>query len=65
MTASSRGRGTRAAGWFDDYIADQGDEKMRSLVLSEGVKGWALAGPDYVQQMDGYDESVWAQTSEQ
>jgi arsenical-resistance protein 2 len=38
---------------------------MRSLVLSEGVKGWATAGPDYVQQMEEYDESVWAKTGEQ
>jgi arsenical-resistance protein 2 len=38
---------------------------MRSLVLSEGVKGWALAGADFVQQMDEYDESVWTRTGEQ
>jgi len=32
---------------------------MRSLVLVEGVKGWAAAGEDYVQQMDEYDAKVW------
>merc|ERR1712000_312621 len=25
--SSSRGRGTRAAGWFSDYIADRGDDE--------------------------------------
>ncbi|KAH8688905.1 Rhodanese-like domain-containing protein [Phaeosphaeriaceae sp. PMI808] len=29
--SSSKGRGTRAAGWFADYIADQGDDQMKSL----------------------------------
>jgi arsenical-resistance protein 2 len=62
--ASSKGRGTRAAGWFSDYIADQGDEAMRSLVLVEGLKGWATAGPDYVQWMDEYDVNVWSKTGD-
>lgn len=32
---------------------------MQSLVLLEGIKGWATAGPDYTQQMDEYEEAVW------
>lgn len=57
--SSSRGRGNRAAGWFADYISDQGDGDMRSLVLVNGIKGWATAGPEYTEWMDEYDESVW------
>lgn len=34
---------------------------MRSLVLLEGVKGWATAGANFVQWMDEYDAAVWAQ----
>lgn len=60
--ASSRGRGNRAAGWFSDYIAIKGYSEMESLVLFEGVKGWAKAGADYIQWMDEYDEKAWSET---
>ncbi|KAF2243801.1 hypothetical protein BU26DRAFT_569699 [Trematosphaeria pertusa] len=60
--SSSRGRGNRAAGWFGDYIADQGDTEMQSLVLVEGITGWANAGAEYVEWMDGYDANVWSKT---
>ncbi|CRL19553.1 Rhodanese-like [Penicillium camemberti] len=56
---SSAGRGTRASGWFADYLEDQQDTEVKSLVLSGGIKGWAAAGPDYTSLMDGYDASVW------
>jgi len=61
-TGSSRGRGNRAAGWFADYIAERGDSQMQSLVLLEGIKGWATAGPEYVQWMDEYDQAVWQES---
>jgi arsenical-resistance protein 2 len=57
--ASSKGRGNRATGWFADCIANQGDDQMESLALAEGVKGWATAGPDYVQHMIEYNTSSW------
>ncbi|KAK4243080.1 Rhodanese-like domain-containing protein [Corynascus novoguineensis] len=57
--SSSRGRGTRAAGWFSHYLSGQGDNDMQSLVLVDGIKGWATAGPEYTEWMDEYDESVW------
>ncbi|KAK0743466.1 hypothetical protein B0T18DRAFT_329537, partial [Schizothecium vesticola] len=57
--SSSRGRGNRAAGWFVDHLSDRGDSDMQSLVLVDGIKGWATAGPEYTQWMDEYDESVW------
>lgn len=57
---SSRGRGTRAAGWFDDLIADKGDEKrMQSLILEGGIKAWATAGAEYQEFMVGFERGVW------
>ncbi|KAJ5486052.1 hypothetical protein N7530_000352 [Penicillium desertorum] len=56
---SSAGRGTRAAGWFADYLEDQQDTEIKSLVLSGGIKGWAAAGPEYTSLMTEYDASVW------
>ncbi|KAJ6017546.1 Rhodanese-like domain-containing protein [Penicillium sp. IBT 35674x] len=56
---SSRGRGPRAAGWFADYLQEQKDWDIKSLVLEGGIKGWAAAGDDYTQLMDGYDKSKW------
>jgi len=57
--ASSRGRGTRAAGWFADYIADRECTDMQSLVLFEGIKGWAKAGEEFVEWMDEYNKETW------
>ncbi|KAH8700205.1 Rhodanese-like domain-containing protein [Talaromyces proteolyticus] len=56
---SSRGRGVRAAGWFADYLEEQQDTTLQSLVLEGGVKGWVAAGPEYTELMSEYDESVW------
>ncbi|KAI5862480.1 Rhodanese-like domain-containing protein [Durotheca rogersii] len=58
---SSRGRGTRAAAWFRDYLEAQGETAIASVILSEGIKGWAAAGPEFVAWMDGYDASVWGE----
>ncbi|KAK0672419.1 Rhodanese-like domain-containing protein [Cercophora samala] len=60
---SSSGRGSRAASWLADYISSQNDTDMQSLALEGGIKGWAAAGPEYVQWMDEYDEKVWAKYS--
>lgn len=59
LIASSRGRGNRAAGWFSDYLADRGDGEMESLVLVEGIKGWATSGDEFVEWMDEYEAAVW------
>jgi arsenical-resistance protein 2 len=32
---------------------------MQSLVLVNGIKGWATAGPEYAEWMAEYDESAW------
>jgi arsenical-resistance protein 2 len=60
---SSRGRGSRAAGWFSDYVQDQNHTKMKSYALEGGIKGWATAGEAFVKMMDEYDASAW--TSEE
>ncbi|KAK2136081.1 Rhodanese-like domain-containing protein [Fusarium oxysporum II5] len=57
--SSSRGRGTRAAGWFQDRIDKQGDSHMESAILFEGITGWAKAGGEFVEWMDEYDSTVW------
>jgi arsenical-resistance protein 2 len=32
---------------------------MQSLVLAEGIKGWAAAGAEYTELMHEYDGTVW------
>jgi hypothetical protein len=48
---SSAGRGTRAANWFADYLEDQKDESIESLVLQGGIKGWVGAGEEYREEV--------------
>ncbi|KAI3571620.1 Rhodanese-like domain-containing protein [Fusarium oxysporum f. sp. albedinis] len=57
--SSSRGRGSRAAGWFKDHLDEQGDSHMESVILFEGITGWAKAGGEFVEWMDEYDATVW------
>lgn len=49
----------RAANWFAEYLEEQRDMTIKSLVLEGGIKGWATAGKDYTQLMDEYDELKW------
>ncbi|KAJ3455513.1 hypothetical protein MRS44_016995 [Fusarium solani] len=56
---SSWGRGSRAAGWFKDHLDEQGDSDMESVILFEGIAGWAKAGGEFVEWMDEYDATVW------
>lgn len=35
---------------------------MQSLVLEGGIKGWVGAGEEYVEQIVGYEASVWKST---
>jgi arsenical-resistance protein 2 len=32
---------------------------MQSLVLLEGIKGWACAGEEYIALMDEYEAEPW------
>lgn len=52
-------RGSRAAGWFDDYIQDQGDEVMKSVILEGGVAGCAGAGKEYTDLMGRLVDGAW------
>ncbi|KEF56314.1 uncharacterized protein A1O9_07895, partial [Exophiala aquamarina CBS 119918] len=56
---SSRGRGTRAAGWFQDLIEDQKLSGITSAILLEGISGWARAGEEYTSLMDAYEPEPW------
>ncbi|KND89024.1 hypothetical protein TOPH_06310 [Tolypocladium ophioglossoides CBS 100239] len=58
--SSSRGRGTRAAGWLSDYLDERKDRNMESLILLEGITAWATAGGEFTDWMDDYDAAVWA-----
>lgn len=35
---------------------------MQSLVLVDGIKGWATGGPAYTEWMHEYDEAVWSKS---
>lgn len=59
VLGSSRGRGTRAAGWFHDLIEDHGITSVSSVILREGITGWARAGKEYTDWMVEYDSEYW------
>ena len=59
LLGSCGGRGTRVAGWFSDYLKEKQNASIKSFILEGGVKGWAAAGPEYIQWMDEFDASVW------
>ena len=48
---------------MSDYITEQGDGEMSSLVLTGGIKGWVHAGAEYVQLIEEYDEKMWGDAS--
>ncbi|KAK6333145.1 hypothetical protein TWF718_010968 [Orbilia javanica] len=56
---SSRGRGTRASIWFQDYLNEKNDNQLESMILVEGIKGWATSGGEYTERMDEYVQSYW------
>lgn len=62
-SGSSRGRGTRAAGWFQDRCNAHGGASVKGVVLLDGINGWAEAGQEYVELMDGYVPDVWGSQS--
>ena len=55
---SSRGRGSRAAEWFQD-LTEKGDHDIASLVLVEGIAGWAKGSAEYTKLIDEYDPEIW------
>ncbi|KIV84713.1 hypothetical protein PV11_00479 [Exophiala sideris] len=57
---SSKGRGTRAAEWFQDLLDDTKTEGIISAILLEGIGGWAGAGNEYTCLMDEYDSKHWS-----
>ena len=57
--SSSKGRGNRAAGWFRDYLEDQKNSDMESLVLTGGIKGWVATGDSFRDRMVDFDPAKW------
>jgi hypothetical protein len=49
----------RAAGWLQDLLTEKGDDDIVSLVLAEGIAGWAKGGPEYTKCIDEYDPEAW------
>ncbi|KAK5046906.1 hypothetical protein LTR84_007260 [Exophiala bonariae] len=66
---TSRGRGTRTAAWFNDFIEDQrkaGSESddgfmIQSVILKGGIKGWVNAGEEYQKWMTAFEPDYWTQ----
>ncbi|KAI5812980.1 Rhodanese-like domain-containing protein [Pyronema omphalodes] len=56
---SSNGRGPRVAGWLQDVINEKGDNSIKSVAMTGGIKGWAKAGEEYTSQMIGYEKEAW------
>ncbi|EHY57126.1 hypothetical protein HRR83_002622 [Exophiala dermatitidis] len=56
---SSRGRGTRAAGWFQDLLDDRQISGITSAILLDGISGWARAGEEYTRLMEEYNPEPW------
>ncbi|OWT42516.1 Rhodanese/Cell cycle control phosphatase [Pochonia chlamydosporia 170] len=56
---TSRKRGNRVAGWFDDFVREKGDSDIESYALFEGLLGWATAGKDFTELMEEYNEETW------
>jgi arsenical-resistance protein 2 len=46
--SSSRGRGPRCAGWYEDALKDRGLEYTNVYVLTGGIKAWVEQYPDQV-----------------
>ncbi|KAJ9493529.1 hypothetical protein H2202_010998 [Exophiala xenobiotica] len=59
---SSKGRGSRAAGWFQDLLDDNRISDITSAILVDGIAGWAQAGDEYTQLMQEYDPQAWSKT---
>lgn len=59
VEGSSKGRGSRAAGWFADYIADKADKDMESIVLSGGIKEWVAGGVEFTELVTEYQLEEW------
>ncbi len=62
-TGSSKGRGTRACGWFQDLLDDRQVSGITSAILLDGITGWARAGDEYTRLMDEYDAERWVNST--
>lgn len=63
---SSRGRGPRSAGWFQDALDEFGIEDVKSYILEGGIKGWVRQGrkqgpEEMLMLMEGYEAGYWDQ----
>ena len=40
-------------------LQDNGIVNIKSIVLTGGIAGWAQAGPDFVEWIEGYEQKAW------
>jgi hypothetical protein len=59
LADSCGGRGTRATGWFQDYINSKGDTELKSVYLEGGIKGWVGGAGEYVNEVVEFDVNYW------
>ena len=63
---SSRGRGPRSAGWFQDALDEHEIGDVKSYILDGGIKGWVKQGRqqgqgEMLSLMEGYEAGYWDQ----
>lgn len=49
--SSSKGRGPRCAGWYQDYLNEQSFKTSAAYVLIGGIKAWSEAYPDRIRRI--------------
>jgi arsenical-resistance protein 2 len=40
-------------------LEDRGIDRIKSVILSGGIKGWVQGGHEFVEWMDDFDEKAW------
>ncbi|EMD94455.1 hypothetical protein COCHEDRAFT_1094540 [Bipolaris maydis C5] len=56
-----RRAGVTRVAFYCDYIAEKGDDQIKSLTLAGGIKGWVKAGEPFTQNMDAFEPEYWKQ----
>ncbi|KAJ3414046.1 hypothetical protein HDV05_007171 [Chytridiales sp. JEL 0842] len=56
---SSKGRGTRCAGWYQDALNERKITTSQGLILVGGIKGWLEAFKDDSNLTEKYDAEFW------
>ena len=55
--SSSKGRGPRCAGWFQDALDEDGDQSAEAVVLAGGIKAWVEHHKDLADPVPHFPDS--------